>query len=103
MVAGKNESVAGLKRSSGRIHSGGGELRGPDRVELENVGLADVGVEPLHVELMALVGGVRSGPLHDPDIGVLLHESRELAPQDRAFGAECAARKDHRDGTAGGG
>ena len=78
--------------------AGGGELRRPDRVELEDVGLARPRVEPLHVELMALVGRVGRGPLHDPDVGVLPHESRELAAQDLALGAERAAREgdDHR-------
>ncbi len=91
MVAGKNAAVSGSKAVERQNPAGGGELGSPDRVELEDVGIARTGVEPLHVELMALVGGVGGAALLDPDVGMLAHEPRELAPQHLPLGAEHAA------------
>jgi len=88
---------------------GGGELGSPDGVELEDVGVARPGVEPLHVELVALVGGVGGSALLDPDVGMLAHEPPELAAEHLPLGAEHAAGEgDHcgpggrRAGAAGG-
>ena len=71
--------------------SGRRELRGPDHVELQHVGIGRAGVEPLHVELMALVGGVGRG-LHLHAYGrVQRLEAVELPPNRLAFPAYRAA------------
>jgi hypothetical protein len=82
--------------------SGGGELRRPDGVHLENVRVGGPGIEPLHIELVAKVGGIGGGTHLDPDARTLPVEPLELATQDLSFGAEHAAGNGHRGGAAGG-
>src|SRR5919199_1089536 len=62
--------------------SGRGKLRRPDDVQLEHVGIAGPGIEPLHVELMLLVGGVRRDALHHPDTGMGRVEPGQLLGHD---------------------
>ena len=71
----------------------GRELRRPDHVELQHIGLADVRVEPLDVELVALVGVVGRGAQLDRDLGMRGAEPLELPARHLAFAAEEAARQ----------
>ena len=73
--------------------SRGREFRGPDDVELQDVGIARPGVQPLHVQLMPLVRRVRRGPQRDVNRGVRLAEPIELAPDHFAFAPDEAAGK----------
>ena len=81
MVAGKNADVSGANRSSGRIQPAAANSGVQTDVELEDVGVADPRVEPLHVELVPLVGRVRRVPLDDADLRMLLGEPGELGAQ----------------------
>jgi hypothetical protein len=69
-------------------------LRGPDHVELQHVRLAGPGVEPLHIELVALPGRVRRLAQLDADVGVLLVEAIDLPAQNLRFLANRAGRED---------
>jgi len=64
------------------------ELRCPDDVELENGGIPDSRVEPLHIELMPLRRVVGSALELDPDPRVELRESLELLGDERPLGPE---------------
>src|SRR5439155_19492227 len=70
-----------------------GDLRRPHRVELQHVGVAGVGVQPLDVELMALVGGVSGLAQLNANIGVLLLEAVELPPEDVRLAPDGAGRE----------
>ena len=70
--------------------SRGGELGGPDHVELEDVRVRTPGDEPLDVELMALIGGVGGGPDLHPDVGMLLLKGFELSAEDVRLGSHRA-------------
>jgi hypothetical protein len=60
---------------------------------LKNVGLRDARIEPLDVELMPLIGRIRRHAKLYVDSRVLAGEPRQLALDDRTFGAERAARE----------
>jgi hypothetical protein len=75
----------------GKDPSGGGELRGPDGVELEDVRITRAGVQPLDVELVPLIRGVRRVPPFHPDPGMLGIESGELPYQDLGLRSQRAA------------
>ena len=75
--------------------SGCGELGGPDDVQLQHVRLGCTGVQPLHVQLMALVGCVGRDAQLDAHAGMLLLERRELLLHQAPFRAERAGRQRH--------
>jgi hypothetical protein len=83
--------------------AGGAELGGPHHVELEDVGVAGAGVEPLDVELVALVGGVGGAALLDHDVGVGGGEARELRRQHLGLRTQRAAGEGDYRRAAGGG
>ena len=93
MVEGKKAGGVGWKLVERQDPAGGGELRRPDHVELQDVRVAGAGVEPLDVELMPLVGRVRRHPLDHLDARVRRHEPGELPDQDLALGAQRADRE----------
>ncbi len=73
--------------------AGGSEFWRPDYVELQDVGVTRVRVQPLHVELMALVGRIgRLAPL-DTDSGMSSHEPVELSLQQFRFRPDRAGRE----------
>src|SRR4051794_21342681 len=78
----------------------GSEFGGPDGVELENVGIARAGIEPLHVELVSLIGGIRSIAPDHANVGVLGVESGQLPVQHFRLSAKGAAGEGHDDGPA---
>src|SRR5258708_25338313 len=61
-----------------------GEFCGPDDVELKNVGIGSSCVQPLHVELMSLIGGIGGGAKSDSDRWVLRLKAIELPADDIA-------------------
>ncbi len=73
--------------------AGGGELGRPDDVELQDVGIAGPGVQPLNVKLVTLVGRVRGLASNDAHVRVLGHEAVELKAQQLRLGADGAGRK----------
>jgi hypothetical protein len=79
------------KRVEREYPSRPGELSSPDDVKLQDVGLDGAGVEPLNIQLMALVGGIRRDTQLDRDTRVGLAEPVELTPRDGRFGTQPAA------------
>jgi hypothetical protein len=73
------------------------ELWGPDRIELEDIGVAGAGIEPLDIQLMPLIGGIGRVSADDTDSGVLGVEPLELPVEDLGLGAEGAAWKGDND------
>ena len=58
-----SSSASGVERSD---PAGSGKLRGPDDIELQDVRLWSTCVQPLHVELVPLIGGIGSDADLDP-------------------------------------
>jgi hypothetical protein len=75
------------------------EFGRPHHIELQDVRIRRPGVEPLHVELMTLIGGVGRRSNLDAH-AVLGLEPRNLAPDNLAFGAEHASGEGQRVGRA---
>ena len=73
--------------------SGRRKLRHPDDVELQNVRRRRAGVEPLHVELMALIRRVGCDLQLHAHPGTPLCKTSELAPYNVALRSERAARE----------
>jgi hypothetical protein len=69
---------------------GGGELGRPDHVELEHVRVAHPRVEPLDIELVALVGRVGRRALDHTDVRVRAREAHKLAAQHAGLGSDRA-------------
>lgn len=64
------------------------ELGGPDDVELQHVWNGSVRIEPLDVELMPLIGGVRRDAQFNLDVGMERVESSQLRAHHIRFGPE---------------
>ncbi len=89
-----HEVVCVGRESVERQHpAGGGEFRDPDHVELQYVGRFRPCVQPLHIELMALIRGIRRDLQVHADAGMLVGEPRKLTADHVALGTERAAGK----------
>jgi hypothetical protein len=76
---------------NGKNPSGPRKLGGPDHVELQDVGSRCSGVEPLDVQLMALIGGIGRDAQLDFDAGMTFGKPIDLTSHHRGFGADGAA------------
>jgi hypothetical protein len=82
--------------------SGGSELRRPDDVELQDVRCRRARIQPLDVELMALIGGVRRDAQLHPHVRMPLREPIQLPTNDCGFRPERAAgERQHRSRVRG--
>jgi hypothetical protein len=73
--------------------AGSGEFGSPDDVELEDIGIGRPGVQPLHVQLVALIGGVGCHAELDRHVRMQRFEPRQLRADDGALGAHRASRE----------
>jgi hypothetical protein len=70
--------------------SGRGKFGGPHDIELQNVGIGGAGVEPLHIQLMAIVGSIGRRAHFDAQRRMTRLESRELASKELGLAADRA-------------
>ena len=91
---GREEVVdVGSKAVERQDPAGRRELCRPDDVELQDIWIRRAGIQPLHVQLMALVGRVGCDAQLDLHTGMALSETHELPAHDLGFGAERAPGK----------
>ena len=90
-AAERSRRCRGRKRSSARIQPAAANSGVQITSSCRTSGSARAGVEPLHVELVALVGGVRGGPAAPPGCPGARRGSDELQPDGGGFRAHRAA------------
>jgi hypothetical protein len=88
---GKEVLDAWIKSVEAQDPSRCGKLGCPDDVELQHVGVSGARVQPLHVQLVAMVRGVRRGLHVDANVGMHRVEPVQLRANRFAFSADGAA------------